>query len=173
MLKIGFRLQNAYFYISLSVLFLIASSLVFHMIFFSDAFDWVPRWTHHQLLVTGVRFCIFLYTFFNTKCLKIILSLQCLGFVCSLESAVISCIQKCKLGQYEPVDEDLSFHLQERHPVSSRQDSPPKVNQTTHNYKPINYQPIASTSKVETTNYLVDDVQPCSSKNSDPYRLVW
>lgn len=25
------------------------------MIFLADAFAWVPKWTHHQLLVTGVR----------------------------------------------------------------------------------------------------------------------
>jgi hypothetical protein len=47
-------LQNAYFYVSLSVLFLIASSLIFHTIFLSEAFYWVPKWTHHQLLITGV-----------------------------------------------------------------------------------------------------------------------
>lgn len=47
-------IQNAYFYLSLSLLFLLASSLVFHMIFLSEAFSWVPKWTHHQLLVTGV-----------------------------------------------------------------------------------------------------------------------
>ncbi|KAJ8925803.1 hypothetical protein NQ315_009653 [Exocentrus adspersus] len=140
---------NAYFYVSLSVLFLISSSLVFHMIFFSEAFSWVPKWTRQQLLITGI-----------------------LGYVCCLESVVISLIQKCQSGYYEPVDEDLSFNLQER------QSSPPgstqhKVNQTTHNYKPIvNYPPVvASTSRQEPVNYL-DDVQPCSSKSSDPYRLA-
>lgn len=46
--------QNAYFYVSLSVLFLIASTLIFHSVFLSDAFSWVPKWTNHQLLVTGV-----------------------------------------------------------------------------------------------------------------------
>ncbi|KAG5896403.1 hypothetical protein JTB14_022491 [Gonioctena quinquepunctata] len=137
---------NAYFYVSLSVLFLIASSLIFHMIFSSEAFSWVPKWTHHQLLVTG-----------------------CLGYVCCLESAIISVIQKCQIGQYEPVEEDLSFHLQERQ--TSPRDSPlHRANQTTHNYKPIvSYSVVPSTSRQEPPNYL-DDIQPCSSKSSDPYR---
>ncbi|XP_072403247.1 uncharacterized protein [Diabrotica undecimpunctata] len=136
---------NAYFYVSLSVLFLIASSLLFHMIFSIE----LPKWTHHQLLVTG-----------------------CLGYICSIESAIISVIQKCQMAQYEPVEEDLSFHLQERQ--FSPKDSPQhnKVNQTTHNYKPIvNYSVVPSTSKQDPMNYL-DDIQPCSSKSGDPYRVV-
>ncbi|VEN39749.1 unnamed protein product [Callosobruchus maculatus] len=138
---------NAYFYVSLSVLFLVASSLIFHMIFISEAFSWVPRWTHHQLLVTG-----------------------CLGYVCCLESAVICLIQKCRIGQYEPVEEDLSFHLHERQTSPSRTSPDHKVNQTTHNYKPI--VPIASTSRQEPQHHYLDDVQPCSSKSADPYRVV-
>lgn len=51
-----FFLQNAYLYVSLSVLFLIASSLLFHMVFLSEAFAWVPKWTQQQLLVTGVSY---------------------------------------------------------------------------------------------------------------------
>lgn len=112
---------------------------------------------------------VLLYSFLIFKHMNFF---QCLGFVCCLECGAISFIQKCQIGQYEPVEEDLSFHLQERHPILSPRDSPQKVNQITHNYKPINYQPIASTSRAETTNYLLDDVQPCSSKSSDPYRLV-
>lgn len=54
-----FFLQNAYLYVSLSVLFLIASSLLFHMVFLSEAFAWVPKWTQQQLLVTGVSEWIF------------------------------------------------------------------------------------------------------------------
>ncbi|XP_057654282.1 uncharacterized protein LOC130892730 isoform X2 [Diorhabda carinulata] len=136
---------NAYFYVSLSVLFLVASSLIFHMIFSIE----LPKWSHHQLLVTG-----------------------CLGYVCSIESAIISLIQKCQMAQYEPVEEDLSFHLQER-PFSPK-DSPQhnKLNQTTHNYKPIvNYSVVPSTSKQDPMNYL-EDIQPCSSKSGDPFRLV-
>ncbi|CAH1142693.1 unnamed protein product [Phyllotreta striolata] len=134
---------NAYLYVSLCVLFLIASSLIFHMTFAIE----MPKWSHHQLLVTG-----------------------CLGYFCSIESAVISLIQKCHMAQYEPVEEDLSFHLQERHTSST--DSPQhKVNQTTHNYKPIvNYSVVPSTSKQDPLNYL-DDIQPCSSK-SDSYRVA-
>ncbi|CAH0550577.1 unnamed protein product [Brassicogethes aeneus] len=139
---------NAYLYVSLSVLFLIASSLIFHMIFISEAFAWVPKWTLHQLLVTG-----------------------CLGYVCSLESAVIALVQRWSMDYYQPVTEDPSMNLQERQ--MSPGDSPEHrvPNQTTHNYKPIVNYPVPSTSRQEPHNYL-DDVQPCSSKSSDPYRVV-
>ncbi|XP_063922132.1 uncharacterized protein LOC135136664 isoform X2 [Zophobas morio] len=139
---------NAYFYVSLSVLFLIASSLIFHTIFLSEAFYWVPKWTHHQLLITG-----------------------CLGYLCCFQSAILSLIQKCTIGHYQPVAEDPSLNLQERQ--TSLQNSPEhKANQTTHNYKPIvNYPVVASTSRQEASSYL-DDVQPCSSKSSDPYRVA-
>ncbi|XP_065169013.1 uncharacterized protein [Atheta coriaria] len=133
---------NAYIYLSLSVLFLIASSLLFHTVFLSEAFLWVPKWTHQQLFITG-----------------------CLGYVCCLESLVITIIQKCSKDHYQPVAEDPSMNLQERR-SSSHPNSPDHVNQTTHNYKPIiNYQmpAVASTSRNEPYNYL-DDVQPCSSK---------
>ncbi|GJQ66591.1 hypothetical protein Trydic_g4567 [Trypoxylus dichotomus] len=148
---------NAYFYVSLSVLFLVASSLIFHTIFVSDAFSWVPKWTHHQLLVTG-----------------------CLGYVCCVESLILTIIQKCSRTQYEPVAEDPNLNLQERQ--MSLQCSPDHLiktaNQTTHNYTPIVKYPryptaIASTSKHEPTNsYYVDDVQPCSSKSEDHYRVA-
>ncbi|XP_017778889.1 PREDICTED: uncharacterized protein LOC108564374 [Nicrophorus vespilloides] len=131
---------NAYFYLSLSALFLIASSLIFHMIFLSEAFLWVPKWTHQQLLITG-----------------------CLGYACCVESLVLTIIQKCSEDHYQPVAEDPSMILQERH--TSHPNSPDH-NQTTHNYKPIiNYQipAVASTSRQDPYNYL-DDVQPCSSK---------
>ncbi|XP_049818219.1 uncharacterized protein LOC109608177 isoform X1 [Aethina tumida] len=135
---------NAYFYVSLSVLFLIASSLIFHMIFLSETFSWVPKWTIHQLLITG-----------------------CLGYVCCLESAVIALVQRWTRDIYQPVAEDPSLNLQERQ--LTPHDSPDhKANQTTHNYKPIVSYPVASTSRQE-PHYL-DDVQPCSSKSSDPYR---
>lgn len=49
-----FYLQNAWIYVGISLLFLLSSSLLFHMVFFSEAFSWVPKWTHHQLFVTGV-----------------------------------------------------------------------------------------------------------------------
>ncbi|XP_015837446.1 uncharacterized protein LOC657427 isoform X1 [Tribolium castaneum] len=138
---------NAYLYVSLSVLFLVASSLIFHTIFLSEAFYWVPRWTHHQLLITG-----------------------CLGYLCCFQSAILSLIQKCSMGHYQPVAEDPSLNLQERQ--TSLQDSPEhKANQTTHNYKPIASYPVASTSRQDASNYL-DDVQPCSSKSSDPYRVA-
>lgn len=106
----------------------------------------------------------------------IFLFVQCLGYVCSLESGIISFVQRWKTDLYEPVAEDPSMNLQERQ--MSLHDSPEhlKLNQTTtttHNYKPIVYNPpqAASTSRHEPINYL-DDVQPCSSKSSDPYRVA-
>ncbi|KAF7271426.1 uncharacterized protein LOC143196097 isoform X2 [Rhynchophorus ferrugineus] len=146
---------NAYLYVSLSVLFLLASSLIFHMIFSSEAFVWVPKWTHHQLLVTGS-----------------------LGYVCCIESAIISLVQRCRTTFYEPVGEDPTLNLQERHLTPDITPEHKASNQTMHNYKPV----IANTgsiqqaivalpvSKKQTVN--VDDVQPCSSKSSDPYRLA-
>ncbi|XP_030763468.1 uncharacterized protein LOC115888040 [Sitophilus oryzae] len=149
---------NAYLYVNLSVLFLVASSLIFHMIFSSEAFAWVPKWTHHQLLVTGS-----------------------LGYVCCVESAIISLVHWCGTSSriYEPVGEDPNLDLQERQPSPSPEHK--ASNQTMHNYKPV----AASAAAVATTNanqlqpqskkpaaVNVDDAQPCSSKSSDhPYRV--
>jgi hypothetical protein len=48
-------LQNALFYVSVSVLYLIGSSLVVHLIhMYHESYSWVPKWTRDQLLVTGV-----------------------------------------------------------------------------------------------------------------------
>jgi len=48
-------LQNALFYVSVSVLYLIGSSLVIHLIhMYHESYSWVPKWTRDQLLVTGV-----------------------------------------------------------------------------------------------------------------------
>ncbi|RZC35748.1 uncharacterized protein BDFB_009856, partial [Asbolus verrucosus] len=162
---------NAYFYVSLSVLFLIASSLIFHTIFLSEAFYWVPKWTHHQLLITGFSILVSWFYESGTARLRVGVVLQCLGYLCCFQSAILSLIQKCTIGHYQPVAEDPSLNLQERH--TSLQNSPEhKANQTTHNYKPIvNYPVVASTSRQEASNYL-DDVQPCSSKSSDPYRVA-
>lgn len=97
---------------------------------------------------------------------------QCLGYVCCIESVVLTIIQKWTKGYYQPVAEDPSMNLQERQ-VSPQESPKFKANQTTHNYKPIaNYPAVASTSKNEPYNYL-DDVQPCSSKSADPYRVAW
>lgn len=102
----------------------------------------------------------------------IFVMLQCLGYLCCFQAAILSLIQKCTTGQYEPVAEDPSMNLQERQ--TSLPNSPEhKANQTTHNYKPIiSYPVVPSTSRQDASNYL-DDVQPCSSKSSDPYRVAW
>lgn len=122
---------------------------------------------------------------------------QCLGYICCFQSAIIALIQRCQIGEYQPVAEDpSSLNLQERelspiqHNVNST--SPDHVNQTStvHNYKPIVNYAVASTSKQFQNHHLpqarpqtqrdkskhniVDDVQPCSSKmnNTDEYRVA-
>ncbi|XP_044746731.1 uncharacterized protein LOC123308222 isoform X1 [Coccinella septempunctata] len=139
---------NAYFYVSLSVLFLIASSLIFHSIFLSEAFSWVPKWTHEHLLVTG-----------------------CLGYVCCLESVLLALIQKRSKGPYEPVAEDPSMNLQERQ--TSLQSSPfHRSNQVSHNYKPMMNHPSIGPSTSRQETYYFEDVQPCSSKTGTHYRTA-
>ncbi|KAH1015083.1 hypothetical protein HUJ05_012861 [Dendroctonus ponderosae] len=140
---------NAYLYVSLSVLFLVASSLLFHMVFLSEAFAWVPKWTLTQLLVTGS-----------------------LGYVCCIESIIISVIQQCKARVYEPVGEDPSLNLQEQHLSPDGTPQHKVANQTTHNYKPIVNTQTVMTTTVKTLTLEIDDVQPCTSKSSDPYRMV-
>ncbi|XP_066142676.1 uncharacterized protein [Euwallacea fornicatus] len=142
---------NAYLYVSLSVLFLIASSLLFHMVFLSEAFSWVPKWTHQQLLVTGS-----------------------LGYICCLESLIICVIQQCKARIYHPVGEDPSMTLQDRQqsPEGSPQHKVVSANQTTHNFRAIVNTQIIATTTVKKLTLEIDDVQPCSSKSSDPYRMA-
>jgi hypothetical protein len=53
-------LQNALFYVGVSVLYLIGSSLVIHLIhMYHESYSWVPKWTRDQLLVTGVSIAHF------------------------------------------------------------------------------------------------------------------
>lgn len=99
-----------------------------------------------------------------------------------MESLILTIIQKCSRTQYEPVAEEPNLNLQERQ--ASLPNTPDHVikataNQTTHNYTPIVKYPkypmaVPSTSKHEPTNsYYIDDVQPCSSKSEDHYRIAW
>lgn len=95
--------------------------------------------------------------------------LQCLGYLCCFQSVILALIQKSKMGHYQPVAEDPTVNLYERH------NSPEHAqNQTRHNYKPVvNCPIIASTSRQEPTNHFLDEtVQACSSKNSDPFRVA-
>ncbi|KAK4885988.1 hypothetical protein RN001_002259 [Aquatica leii] len=138
---------NAYLYVGLSVLFLVASSLIFHMVFISEAFAWVPKWTKHQLIVTGS-----------------------LGYVCCVECVILSIIQQCKAPRYQPVAEDPSLNLQEKQ-ASPNQSPEHKLNQTMYNFKPATNYTLASTSKQEAHTYL-DDIQPCSSKSADKYQIA-
>jgi len=51
--------QTAILYVCMSFLYLIASSLVVHMVH-AEVFSWVPKWSKDQLLVTGVSKTIFI-----------------------------------------------------------------------------------------------------------------
>lgn len=144
---------NAYLYLALSVAFLIASSLLLHMVLMADAFQWVPKWSHHQILLTG-----------------------CLGYTCCVQALLIGIIQRCSVGPYEPVphgdgtDETDALHL---HPTVS---SPNTTSPPHHlNYKPIiNYQlqPSAAAavgSRPPVHNYL-DGPPPILIENNSSYQ---
>lgn len=45
---------NAWMYLSIGLLFLIGSSLLVHMVYFAEAFSWVPRHTKDTLFVSAV-----------------------------------------------------------------------------------------------------------------------
>ncbi|XP_050301271.1 uncharacterized protein LOC126739561 [Anthonomus grandis grandis] len=139
---------NTYIYVGLGVLFLIASSLLFHMVFLTEALSWVPKWSQHQLIVTGS-----------------------LGYVCCLQSLLICLVQqrKPKVTSYEPVGEDPSLNLQERHPspllegiTTSQHKSSSNMVMIANQAHNINFRAIRKTI-VE-----IDDVQPCSSKSVEP-----
>lgn len=51
----NFQFQNAFFYVSMSVLYVISSSLVLHLLHtYSESYTWVPKWTRDQLFITTV-----------------------------------------------------------------------------------------------------------------------
>ncbi|XP_044736293.1 uncharacterized protein LOC123298371 isoform X2 [Chrysoperla carnea] len=135
---------NAYLYVGIGLMYFISSTLIFHMVFLSDAFSWVPRWTKEHLLITG-----------------------CLGFICCLESVIMSFIHKYQCRTYDPVVEDPPFTLQER------ANSP--TNNTADNAQSplVIYCPpaIPSTSR-QNPSWTLDDVQPCSSRCTNPHRLA-
>ncbi|KAJ9577280.1 hypothetical protein L9F63_006119, partial [Diploptera punctata] len=134
---------NALFYVSVSVLYLIGSSLVIHLIhMYHESYSWVPKWTRDQLLVTGI-----------------------LGYLCALEALLLSIITRRSALQYSPVDEDPSqLTLQERREplaASSRSPSSTSLN--------LQVPPSATVASTSARAWPVDDVQPCSSKYPDPY----
>nr|CAD7397527.1 unnamed protein product [Timema poppensis] len=46
---------NALFYVSVSLFYIISSSLLIHLIHvYHESYSWVPKWTREQLLVTGI-----------------------------------------------------------------------------------------------------------------------
>ncbi|GLH02435.1 hypothetical protein R5R35_005502 [Gryllus longicercus] len=144
---------NALFYVSVSVLYLISSSLVIHLIHaYHESYSWVPKSTREQLLVTGV-----------------------LGYLCALEALLLTVITRCNSVQYTPVDDDPSqMTLQERRdreaspsPTPSPQLQVPPT--TRQQQPPQQWIPMASTSAPV---WPADDVQPCSSKYPDPYTVA-
>ncbi|KAK7604838.1 hypothetical protein V9T40_006024 [Parthenolecanium corni] len=84
---------NAIVYVSISVLYLICSSLVVLQVYnFEDHYAWVPKSTRTQLLFTAV-----------------------FGYLCSLEALLLALLTRCDEGQYRPVNDDpSSITLQER-----------------------------------------------------------
>ncbi|XP_067003159.1 uncharacterized protein [Anabrus simplex] len=140
---------NALFYVSVSVLYVISSSLIIHLIHvYHEYYSWVPKWTREQLLVTGV-----------------------LGYLCAVEALLLSVITRCSSVQYSPVDEDPSqMTLQERR---DRDPSPSPSPSPRLQVPPARHQQqwvaVASTSA---PSWPVDDVQPCSSKYPDPYTVA-
>ncbi|XP_021933260.1 uncharacterized protein LOC110836415 isoform X2 [Zootermopsis nevadensis] len=157
---------NAFFYVSVSVLYVIGSSLVIHLIhMYHESYSWVPKWTRDQLLVTGI-----------------------LGYLCAIEALVLSIITRHGSLQYSPVDEDPSqvTHQERRdrelHPMTrSRSPSstslqlqvPPTKNQLpSQQQKQQHWVALASTSAPAPRMWPVDDVQPCSSKYPDPYTVA-
>lgn len=97
---------NGLFYVSVSMLYLISSSLVIHLIHeYHESFSWVPKWTRDQLLVAAV-----------------------LGYLCALEAMLLSVLTRCGSVQYTPVDDDPSqmTMLQERRPPTPPSPPPPR-----------------------------------------------
>ncbi|XP_063225937.1 uncharacterized protein LOC134532867 isoform X2 [Bacillus rossius redtenbacheri] len=118
---------NALFYVSVSFLYLVSSSLIVHLIhMYHESYSWVPKWTIQQLLVTGV-----------------------LGYLCAAEALLLSVVTRHRPVQYAPVDEDPGLVTSQGH----RAPSPPLQLQ------------------LQQVPVPVDDVQPCSSKCTDPCPL--
>ncbi|XP_022203607.1 uncharacterized protein LOC111060253 [Nilaparvata lugens] len=95
---------NAFFYVSMSVLYLISSSLMLHLLHaYAETYSWVPKWTRDQLLITGI-----------------------LGYICAVEALVLSLLTRCDGGQYSPVEDDPStMTLQERRELHTAGTTPP------------------------------------------------
>lgn len=99
---------------------------------------------------------------------------QSLGYTCCIESLIICVLQQCKAKLYHPVGEDPSMTLQDRH--QSPDQSPQHkvtINQTTHSFRSINSNTqLISSTTVRKLTLEIDDVQPCSSKSLEPYRMA-
>ncbi|XP_021933257.1 uncharacterized protein LOC110836415 isoform X1 [Zootermopsis nevadensis] len=184
---------NAFFYVSVSVLYVIGSSLVIHLIhMYHESYSWVPKWTRDQLLVTGVNFYQTTWCC-NPEGSHLQSPLLCkrdkiLGYLCAIEALVLSIITRHGSLQYSPVDEDPSqvTHQERRdrelHPMTrSRSPSstslqlqvPPTKNQLpSQQQKQQHWVALASTSAPAPRMWPVDDVQPCSSKYPDPYTVA-
>lgn len=92
---------------------------------------------------------------------------QCLGYICCLQTAVLALIQKfTQAGYYQPVTDDQQQQERELQILDDRRSIATAM--PTHNYKPL----ANKQQKPEEPSYLLDDIQPCSSKSADPYRIA-
>ncbi|XP_046999202.1 uncharacterized protein LOC124615402 [Schistocerca americana] len=137
---------NGFFYVSVSVLYLISSSLIIHLIHvYHESYSWVPKWTREQLLIAGA-----------------------LGYVCALEALFLSIITRCRSPPYRPVDEDPSQ-------VTALQERPTSPARLVPSPPPSPHWAEPSTSGLPGPSPApVDDdrVRPCSSKYLDMYSVT-
>uniref|UniRef100_A0A8D8QV64 MARVEL domain-containing protein n=1 Tax=Cacopsylla melanoneura TaxID=428564 RepID=A0A8D8QV64_9HEMI len=84
---------NACFYVGICVFYLIASSVLIHLVYeHYQKYTWIPHRTTSQLVITAI-----------------------LGYVCALEALLLALLTRCDGGQYSPVTDDpSSINLQER-----------------------------------------------------------
>lgn len=86
----------------------------------------------------------------------LVFHLQVLGIVCALEALLLALLTRCDGGQYAPVTDDpASINLQERR---AGQNDPPILP-----YTP-SPSPASMTPCVPTSQWPLDDAQPCSSR---------
>lgn len=150
---------NAWFYVSVSVLYLISSSLILHLLNeYQESYSWIPKKTRDHLLATGV-----------------------LGYICAIEALVLSVTTSCcRRDQYRPVVTEDSSEMKIRDSALQplRSDSP------THRVTPPNKLAVPSSASTSSRVsrmrnsasaplWPLDDGQPGSSKHNDGYAWHW
>lgn len=93
-----------------------------------------------------------------------------MGYLCGVESILISLVTKCHRVQYCPVNEDSSqMMLQDAIQSETKVRKPPAVKQQRRALP----KPIPTSAKSTPGNsWPIDDVQPCTSKSLDPYTVA-